>query len=102
VTRTSLPATVRYGAVPLVFLPAITVYALVYETVLALLAGLPVVTAPAELSLVHGLVAAVFLAVYLATEFGLHRRSTRLYVTLVNAGRPSPRTLLTSPEEYND
>ncbi|MFC5368815.1 proton-conducting transporter membrane subunit [Salinirubrum litoreum] len=102
VTRTSLPATVRFGAVPLVFLPAIAVYALVYEAVLTLLAGLPVVSAPVDLSPVHVLVAVAFLVVYVAIETGLHERSTRLYVALVNASRPSPRTLLTSPEEYNE
>ena len=102
VTRTSLPATVRYGAVPLVFLPAITVYALVYSAITALLAGLPVVSAPAELSALHVAVAVVFLAAYVATETGVHTRSRRLYVALLNASQPSPRTLLTSTEDYNE
>jgi NAD(P)H-quinone oxidoreductase subunit 5 len=102
VAQTSLPATIRYGAVPLVFLPAISVYALVYSAITGLLAGLPVVSAPAELSALHVAVAAVFLAAYLATETGLHRRSRRLYVTLLNASQPSPRTVLTATEDYNE
>jgi NAD(P)H-quinone oxidoreductase subunit 5 len=102
VQHASLPATVRYGAVPLVFLPAITVYALVYTAISGLLTGLPVVTAPTELSVFHVIVAAVFLAVYVAMEAGVHERSRRLYVTLVNASQPPSSTVLTTRREYNE
>ena len=102
VQHTSLPATVRYGTVPLVFLPAIAVYALVYTGIETLLTGLPVVTSPTELTAFHAVVAAAFLAVYVATSAGVHERSQRLYVTLVNASQPSFDTVLTSTEEYNE
>ncbi|WP_380679493.1 proton-conducting transporter membrane subunit [Salinigranum sp. GCM10025319] len=102
VQHTSLPATVRYGAVPLVFLPAITVYALVYTGIEALLTGLPVVTAPTELTALHAVVVAVFLVVYVAMEAGVHERSQRLYVVLVNASQPSFGTVVTSTEDYNE
>ncbi|WP_142986421.1 proton-conducting transporter transmembrane domain-containing protein [Halorubrum cibi] len=102
VERASLPAAARYGAVPLVFLPAIAVYALVYEAVSGVLSGLPVVAAPTELSVLHALVALAFVAAYVAIEAGLHERSRRLYVALVNASRPASGTLLTTTEEYNE
>ncbi|MGQ3328304.1 proton-conducting transporter transmembrane domain-containing protein [Halorubrum sp. FL23] len=102
VGRSSLPATVRYGAVPLVFLPAIALYALVYRGVSAALTGVPVVTAPTELTALHGLVAVAFLGTYVAIEAGVHERSRRLYVALLNASQPSPSTLLTNAEEYDD
>ncbi|OYR59213.1 proton-conducting transporter transmembrane domain-containing protein [Halorubrum halodurans] len=102
VDRASLPATVRYGAVPVVFLPAIAVYALVYEAVSGVLSGLPVVAAPTELSALHVLVALAFGAAYVAVEAGLHERSRRLYVALVNASRPASGTLLTSTGEYDE
>ena len=98
----AVPATYRYGAVPLVFLPAVAVYALVYNAVRAVMADLSLVTAPAELTLVHGVVAAGFLAGYVAVETGLYRRSDRLYVALVNATTAPSATLLTSREEYNE
>ncbi|WP_318568585.1 proton-conducting transporter membrane subunit [Salinigranum marinum] len=101
-TRTGLSATVRFGAVPLVFLPAIAVYALAYRLVTHLLAGLPVVTVATELTPVHGTVAAAFLVAYLAVESGVYRRSQRLYVALLNATQPSSETVLTSTEEYNE
>jgi len=100
--QASLPAAVRYGAVPLVFLPAIAVYALVYRAVSGLLSGLPVVAAPTELTALHAVVAAVFVAVYVATDAGVHERSGRLYVLLLNAGQPASRTVLTDTEDYSE
>ena len=102
VGRTALSATARYAAVPAVFLPAITVYALAYEAVSGLLAGLPVVSAPTELSALHALVGVVFLAAYVAVEAGAYRRSRRLYVALLNASQPAPEAVLTATEEYDD
>jgi len=102
VADVSAPAAVRYGAVPLVTLPAIAVYAAVYRGIEAALSGLPAVGYHAELTAVHGLVAAGFLAAYLAIESGVYRRSLRLYVTLVNAAQPRTDTLLTSTEDYNE
>ena len=102
VARAALPSTARYGAVPLVFLPAIAVYALVYEAISSVLSGLPVVEAPAELSALHALVAGVFLVVYVAIELGVHERSRRLYVALLNASQPASSTMQTATEEYNE
>jgi len=102
VQHTSLPSTVRYGAVPLVFFPAITVYAVVYEAISGLLSGLPMVTVPTELTLLHGIIAVVFLGVYIGIETRLHEGSGRLYVALLNLSQPSSDTVLTSTEEYNE
>jgi NAD(P)H-quinone oxidoreductase subunit 5 len=101
-SSTALPATVRYGAVPLVALPAVAVYAAVYRAVEGLLASLPAVGQPAELTVVHGLVAAAFVIAYLGIESGIYQRSRRLYVALVNVSQPAPNTLLTATEEYNE
>jgi NAD(P)H-quinone oxidoreductase subunit 5 len=98
----AVPATLRYGAVIVVFLPAVALYAVVYNAVSALMGGLPVVTAPAELTVVHGVVAAAFLVAYVAIERGAYQYSQRLYVALVNATQPPSGTVLTSPEEYNE
>ena len=102
VRNTDLQATVRYGVVPLIFLPAVAVYAGVYTAVTTVLAGVPLVTVPTDLTPVHGVVAVAFLAAYVAIETGLYRRSHRLYVALVNASRPATGTVLTSTEEYNE
>ena len=102
VRRQSLPTAVRYLLVPLVGVPAITLYAVVYAAVTTLVADLPVVTAPTELTVVHGVVVVAFLVAYVAIETGVYRRSRRLYVALVDASQPPTETLLTASEEYNE
>jgi NAD(P)H-quinone oxidoreductase subunit 5 len=102
VRRESLSPALRYGAVPLIGLPAIAVYAAVYRGMTALMADLPVVTAPAELSVAHGIVAGAFLLAYLAVVTGRYRDSDRLYVALVNASQPASNTLLTDRGEYSE
>jgi NAD(P)H-quinone oxidoreductase subunit 5 len=98
VQHTTLPTTVRYGAVPLVFFPAIVVYATVYEAISGLLGIAPVTT---ELTLLHGLVAVVFLGAYVAIETGIHEDHLGLYVALVNASQPAPETVLTDRGDYD-
>jgi NAD(P)H-quinone oxidoreductase subunit 5 len=97
--HTSLPAMARYGAVPLVFLPAIFIYAVVYQGISELLA---VSTATTELTLIHGIIAVSFVGIYIGIETGIHEQSQRLYVALLNATQPPSETLLTSTEEYNE
>ena len=99
VAQTGLSATARYGAVPLVFVPAIAVYATVYNAITTVLSGLPVVAAPTELTALHAVVALGFLAAYVAIETGVHERSRRLYVALLNASQPAPGTVLTATED---
>ena len=95
----SLPASVRFAAVPIVFFPAIAVYAGVYRAVSELLAIDP---APTAVTVPHGLVVLGFATAYLAIETGVHERSRRLYVALLNAGQPSSDAVLTATEEYNE
>jgi NAD(P)H-quinone oxidoreductase subunit 5 len=99
IQHTSLPAMARYGAVPLVFFPAIVIYAVVYEGISGLLA---VNTATTELTLIHGIIAVGFVGIYVAIETGIHEHSQRLYVALLNATQPASDTLLTSTEDYNE
>jgi NAD(P)H-quinone oxidoreductase subunit 5 len=99
VRNDDLPVPARYGAVPLVFFPAIVIYALVYEAIAGLL---PVAQASTELTLIHVVVAVVFLGVYVAIETGVHGGSHRLYVVLLNAGQPTADSVLTDTEEYNE
>jgi NAD(P)H-quinone oxidoreductase subunit 5 len=99
IRHTSLPTLARFGAIPLVFFPAIVIYAVVYEGVSGLLT---VGTATTELTLLHGVIAVSFVAIYVAIETGIHEHSRRLYVALLNATQPSADTLLTSKEDYNE
>ncbi|WP_181687156.1 proton-conducting transporter transmembrane domain-containing protein [Halorhabdus salina] len=102
VGNSSLSALFRYGAIPIVFLPAIAVYALVYTAVSEMLSDLSVVAAPTELTVVHLIVAVGFVGAYLAVETGVYERSRRLYVALLNASHPPASTVLTAREDYNE
>jgi NAD(P)H-quinone oxidoreductase subunit 5 len=96
----SVPATVRYVVAPVVFLVAITVYAAAYTAISHVLAPLPAASVPAELTVVHGVVALAFGITYVAIETGVYKQSERLYVALLNAAQPASGTLLTATEDY--
>ena len=100
--RTSVAASTRYGLVPLVFLPAIATYAASYNAITGVMGESLLVSAPAELTVAHALVAAAFVVIYAAIETGLYQHSHKLYVTLLNATQPPAGTTLTSTEDYNE
>jgi len=100
--RANLRGSWRYGALPLIGLPAVAVYAGAYRLTLALLADVPAASSPVDLSFVHGALAAAFLITYVVLETGVHRRSRRLYAWLFNTAQPHPTTVLTSREDYDD
>jgi len=102
VAEAAVPSAVRYGAVPLVSLSAVSIYAGVYQAISGLLHGLPAVGQPVELTPIHGVVAAAFLVIYVAIERGVYEHSQRLYVALLNASQPASETLLTATEDYNE
>jgi NAD(P)H-quinone oxidoreductase subunit 5 len=102
VSSSALPTALRYGAVPLIALPAIALYAGVYRVVTALIADLPAVGYTAALTPAHATIGAGFALAYLAIDTGVYKRSTRLYVALLNAAQPPTTTLQTTTEEYNE
>ncbi len=101
VRRASLSAAVRLWAVPTVVLSALGVYAAVYNGLAALMAPMPMAIVKAPMTPVHWGLAALFLTAYLAVEQGWHRRSTWLYVTLLNTSQPVSTTLLHRRDQYN-
>jgi NAD(P)H-quinone oxidoreductase subunit 5 len=101
VRRASLSNTVRLCTIPAVLLSSIGIYALVYNGVTAVLEPLPMVIVHTPLSLLHWILAVVFIVAYVAMERGWHRSSTRLYVTLLNTSQPLPTTLLHRRDQYN-
>lgn len=111
VVRTSLPPAVRLVAAPVVFLSAVAVYAGVFRLVTAVMEAAPAATTggvtllavePTELTAVHVAVAAAFVVAYVAIKFGYVRRSSRLYLALLNASQPSSEAVLTKKEDYNE
>ncbi len=98
---TALGPLARAVALPLVVLPAIALYAGVYNGISALTTDLPMAVAPAEASVVHGIVGVLFVLAYVATERGWHRERPRLYAALLNTSQPAPATLTNRRSEYH-
>lgn len=98
----ALSPAVRFGGLPLVVLAAVGLYATLFTAISTLMADVPMIHAPTELTLVHVAVSALFVGAYVVTELGWHRNSDRLYVALLNMSTPAPSTVLTRKEDYND
>ncbi len=99
--RSAIPVAIRYVAIPAIVLVAISGYALAFNAVSTMLAGVPMAFAATELTIAHYIVIALFLGGYLATELGWYRQSGRLYVWLLNRSQPDPDTVLTNKTEYS-
>lgn len=102
IRRTSLTPLARLVAVPAAVLPALGIYAGVYNAVKGLLADVPMLVVPAQLSVVHIALVLVFILAYIAVERGLHRSSSRLYVALLNSSRPLPATVVDTRQRTRD
>jgi len=98
---TALTSAMRAVAVPLVVLPALVLYALVYNGIAALTATAPMAVDPAGFSVVHGVVGALFVLLYVAFERGWHRGHPRLYTLLLNTSQPAASTVTTHRSEYH-
>jgi len=102
VADAALPAGVRYGAVPLVALPALAVYGAVFRAVRGLLVELPGVGDPMALNAGHAVLALAFVVAYVAIERESYQGSRRLYVWLLNATQAPSATTVTATEEYSE
>ncbi|RBI64590.1 oxidoreductase [halophilic archaeon] len=100
--RSQLPSRFELVGLPLIVVVPIAVYGFLFNTVSALLADVPMTSAPTEMTVVHLAIAALFVGSYLAVELGWHRSSKRLYVALLNLSQPAPETVLTTKEDYDD
>ena len=98
----SLPAIVRLGGMPLVMLPALTLYAGVYNGVYTLLYDLPMVKSSMAMTPAHWGLLGLFLLGHLAVQLGWLQRSRRLYVTLLNAAQANPATIPGQAGEYEN
>lgn len=101
--HTTIAKHLRYGAIMIVFIPAIGVYGLLYTGIASIMEiGGVTPAVPTELTIAHGIVAGGFLISYVVIETEIYRRSHRLYVLLMNISQPPGETLLTTTEEYDD
>ncbi|MBO0343285.1 proton-conducting transporter membrane subunit [Flagellimonas profundi] len=79
---------------PVLFISGIGVYSLFYNGVTALLADMPLVVSPIQLSTTQIVFGIVFLVGFFLMKLGIYRRIPWLYVKLLNLSQPHNRTIL--------
>ncbi|MDX1636653.1 MAG: proton-conducting transporter membrane subunit [Balneolaceae bacterium] len=92
--HSSLPAVTRLIALPLVIIPALLVYAGMFNGVSQLLTTVPMAEVPVAIAWDQITVAVLYLATFLVIELKLYRKSRRLYVYLLNISQPKSNTIL--------
>lgn len=102
IDRDTLTPIIRAIGVPVVMLPAMSIYALVYNGISAAMRGLPMVYIKLELTTVHWIVLGTFALMQFSLIAKWHRKSRSLYAFALNAAQPVSDTVLTDKSDYNE
>jgi NAD(P)H-quinone oxidoreductase subunit 5 len=97
----ALPPSVRILGVPLIFFPLIVLYSLIFNSVNAVIGGLPGVDRPFAMSPLHYAVGGLFVVAYVVIELGWHQRLSWLYVKLINLSQPVSETVTLRKRDYH-
>ena len=92
----AVPFGQRMIFLPLFIVPAIALYAFVYNAITILMAPLPLADAPVGLTFWHVATGLIFICAYIFMESGAFRKFPRIYVWLLNITQPHKKTVLTS------
>jgi len=79
---------------PILFLTGIGLYALIYNGVTILMAGLPIVNEPLPINITQIIFGVIFLIGFFVMKLGVYRKSSWLYVKLMNDAQPHHKTML--------
>ncbi|GAA4823543.1 proton-conducting transporter membrane subunit [Algivirga pacifica] len=85
--------TYKLIALPVLVIPAIILYALMYNGVTTLMGDMPLVNQPVALELQHYLIAGVYLLGFLSMQFRWYLHFPRLYVLFLNMSQPASLTV---------
>lgn len=84
----------RLVALPVLIVPALLVYALMYNGIVSLLSQVPMTEVARPVSWDQLLMGAIYFIFFIIIEFELYRTSRRLYVYLLNISQPKSTTIL--------
>ncbi|WP_435067747.1 proton-conducting transporter transmembrane domain-containing protein [Haloplanus sp. C73] len=96
----SLSPPARLVGVVVATVPALAIYALMYNAISGLMHAVPAVHTPVAMTPVHWVLLAAFVAGHVAVQLGWLQRRPRVYVALLNAARPDSRTVSTTHGDY--
>ena len=100
--KESLPAFVRLVGMPALMLPALALYAGMYNGIYALLHHLPMVKASMPMTPAHWGLLGLFVLGHLAVKLGWLQQRPRLYVRLLNAAQANTATIPGQAGEYEN
>lgn len=92
--RSSLPLLSRLIALPIVIIPALLAYALVFNGISSLMQQVPMAEVPLPITWDQVTIGVLYLATFLVIELKWYRKSRRLYVYLLNVSQPKSSTIL--------
>lgn len=92
--QTSLSTFTRLIALPLVIIPALLIYAVIYNGITYLLAGIPMIEMATPITWAQIIVGTLYLISFIIIELKLHHKFGRLYVLLLNISQPKSKTIL--------
>ena len=92
--RVSLPAVIKLLTLPIVIVPALLAYALIFDGISALLIAMPMAEVPLPVTWDQITIGMLYLVTFLIIELKLYRKSRRLYVSLLNISQPKSNTIL--------
>ena len=92
--QTSLSRLTRIIVLPLIIIPALLVYAVIYNGITYLLAGIPMVEMATPITWAQIVIGTLYLVSFIIIELKLHHKFRRLYVYLLTISQPKSDTIL--------
>ncbi|NGP75071.1 hypothetical protein G3570_00385 [Balneolaceae bacterium YR4-1] len=92
--QAALSAKIKLIMLPVVIVPALLAYALFFDAISLLLAGMPMAETPLPVTWDQITIGIIYLVTFLIIELKLYRKSRRLYVSLLNISQPKSNTIL--------
>ncbi|WP_441000210.1 proton-conducting transporter transmembrane domain-containing protein [Fodinibius sp. SL11] len=92
--RSSLPLLSRLIALPIVVIPFLLAYAVVFNSISTLMQQVPMAEMAVPIAWDQLTIGVLYLATFLAIELKWYKKSRRLYVYLLNVSQPKSNTIL--------
>ncbi|TYP92733.1 NAD(P)H-quinone oxidoreductase subunit 5 [Fodinibius salinus] len=92
--HSSLSRTTRLVTLPAIIIPALLVYAVVFELIDTLLTTIPMIQVATPLSWAQIFIGVLYLISFIVIELKLYKKSSRLYVYMLNVSQPKSNTIL--------
>lgn len=94
INHADLSYATRLILLPAIIIPALLVYAVVFDAIDLLLASIPMIEVATPISWAQITIGVLYLISFLVIELKLYKKSSRVYVYLLNLSQPKANTIL--------